>query len=432
MKTTMRSIIVLALVPFSYGFPGMAGLGAELEAQSKLRPRQVGLPSNLPLSQNEGNSGPIPSLIFNAKEQFVNVKPGTVHEFRSPGPNDKRGPCPGLNAAANHGFLSRNGITTVPNTVKGLSDAYGFGDQFAAALAVIAIALTGDPTGQTWSIGGSYRPLLLGNLLANPTGISGSHNTYEADASPGRADAYLNGGDAVSLQIDRFDDIFNRGPRLTLDKLRDHNKKVHDFSVNNNPHFFQPPFAGLVPPIAHHFIINLMSNHSQAEPEGFLDGNVFKSFFAVTGNEGSHVWNKGQERIPDNWYRRPKSNPYDEARAGADVVILATKYPSVVRFGGNTGTPNSFVGVNPGDVTGGVITGQNLLQGNNLACFAFQAFQQGSPAVLRNRVRIIGPVVSLINRYINPVTSALNCPALTTFNQSAFNQYPGQKDIKWS
>lgn len=32
----------------------------------------------------------------------------TAHEFRMPGPNDIRGPCPGLNAAANHGFLARD------------------------------------------------------------------------------------------------------------------------------------------------------------------------------------------------------------------------------------------------------------------------------------------------------------------------------------
>jgi len=70
--------------------------------------RQVQVP-NLPLSQNEGNSGPIDSTTFSASEQYVNVQPGTAHEYRDPGANDKRGPCPGLNAAANHGFLPRNG-----------------------------------------------------------------------------------------------------------------------------------------------------------------------------------------------------------------------------------------------------------------------------------------------------------------------------------
>lgn len=68
----------------------------------------------------------------------------------------------------------------------GLSQAYSFGDEFAAALAVVAIALTGDPTSLTWSIGGSYSPGLLGGLLSNPEGISFSHNAYESDASPAR------------------------------------------------------------------------------------------------------------------------------------------------------------------------------------------------------------------------------------------------------
>lgn len=80
----------------------------------------------------------------------------------------------------------RSEADTVAEAVTGLAQAYGFGNEFAAALSAIAIALTGDPTSGTWSIGGSYVPALLGNLLSNPSGISYSHNTYESDASPGR------------------------------------------------------------------------------------------------------------------------------------------------------------------------------------------------------------------------------------------------------
>jgi len=83
----------------------MPGMAATLE-------RRQSLPS-LPLSQAQGNSGPFPSLQFSAADQFVDVRPGTTHQFIAPGPNDKRGPCPGLNAAANHGFLPRSGITTI-------------------------------------------------------------------------------------------------------------------------------------------------------------------------------------------------------------------------------------------------------------------------------------------------------------------------------
>jgi hypothetical protein len=31
----------------------------------------------------------------------------------APGPNDLRGPCPGLNVMANHGYLSRDGVASV-------------------------------------------------------------------------------------------------------------------------------------------------------------------------------------------------------------------------------------------------------------------------------------------------------------------------------
>ena len=44
-----------------------------------------------------------------------------------------------------------------------------------------------------------------------------------------------------------------------------------------------------------------MSNHSAEEPSGYLDGYNFKSFFGITGNPGSFKWQRGQERIPDNW-----------------------------------------------------------------------------------------------------------------------------------
>jgi hypothetical protein len=59
-----------------------------------------------------------------------------------------------------------------------------------------------------------------------------------------------------------------------------------------------------------------MSNHSAERPNGFLTREVLKAFFAISGPDNALVWNRGKERIPNNWYRRPSSNPYDAARAG--------------------------------------------------------------------------------------------------------------------
>ena len=43
---------------------------------------------------------PVP--IFDAGRQYINVSKGSGHEYVAPGPGDLRGPCPGLNAFANH------------------------------------------------------------------------------------------------------------------------------------------------------------------------------------------------------------------------------------------------------------------------------------------------------------------------------------------
>ncbi len=47
-------------------------------------------------------------VTFDAKSQLVDVSGS--HAFKAPGSGDLRGPCPGLNALANHGYLPHNGV----------------------------------------------------------------------------------------------------------------------------------------------------------------------------------------------------------------------------------------------------------------------------------------------------------------------------------
>lgn len=50
-------------------------------------------------------------------------------------------------------------------------------------------------------------------------------------------------------------------------------------------------------------IAALMSNHSAEYPNGILDKETLKSFFAITeAADGTLSWTPGYERIPDNWY----------------------------------------------------------------------------------------------------------------------------------
>ena len=120
-----------------------------------------------------------------------------------------------------------------------------------------------------------------------------------------------------------------------------------------------------------------MSNHSAANPGGELTRSTLKSFFSVTGEPGSFVHNRGQERVPLNWYRRPSANPHTLPQVFTDLLHTEAAYPGTIKFGGNTGKVNTFTGINTADLTGGVFNGATLLQGNNLACFFLQASQAG-------------------------------------------------------
>lgn len=111
---------------------------------------------------------------FDAKEQLVNVH--GEHEYRDPGPGDIRGPCPGLNAAANHGYLPRDGIATYATINSGLWEAYGLDQTATQFLQQTTTLFDGDPLSQKWSIGYASDKVsllgpLAGALLGTPTGI---------------------------------------------------------------------------------------------------------------------------------------------------------------------------------------------------------------------------------------------------------------------
>jgi hypothetical protein len=209
-----------------------------------------------------------------------------------------------LNAAANHGYLPRNGVTSIEQTVSGLQAAYNLGPRITAFLAAYAIATTGNVVEGVWSIGGPIpTDDLTAGVLGDGQGLSFSHNIYEGDASIGRNDAYTNHGDAHSLNVTKFADVYALGgteDRYTLDLFRSRFEAVQDESIANNPYFFTGAFSTVaVVPAAYNFVINLMSNHSAEEPAGYLDGYNFKTFFGVSGEPGSFVWNHGQEHIPE-------------------------------------------------------------------------------------------------------------------------------------
>ncbi|KAI9687160.1 MAG: hypothetical protein M1822_002571 [Bathelium mastoideum] len=398
--------------------------------------RGQSIPSDpLGFSAAETNCGPTPCLTFDETDQLVSTTGDNA--YASPAADEIRGPCPGLNAAANHGYLPRSGIASIEETVSGLGAAYNMAPELAAALAAYAIAVDGNIVEGVWSIGGPLPadPIVSG-LVGDGQGISYSHNNYEGDGSIARFDAYTNNGDAHSLNVSKFEGVYavggndtsedGFGQRYTLDLFRQRLEQVQDDAIASNPYYFTGAFSTLVVvPAAYNFVINFMSNHTAEEPSGYLDGYNFKSFFGISGPPGSFVWNKGQERIPDNWYRRPTTNPYTANDVAEDVGIGYVAYPGSLKIGGNTGTPNSFVGVSVENLTSGVYNADTLFEGDNFACFAFNIAQQGLPDFLQGPLSAINNATAFVQQYFDPITSALNCSQLAQYDAGVLNSFPG-------
>ncbi|KAK5123917.1 hypothetical protein LTR85_002114 [Meristemomyces frigidus] len=413
----MKSMLsLLGVTGIALAMPQFMDDPVALENARELIKRQ----DALGISKAQSNCGPTPCTTFDAEDQLVSIT--GAHAYASPGAGDIRGPCPGLNAAANHGYLPRNGIASIEQTVSGLGALYNMQAELATALSAYAIAVDGNVVEGVLSIGGPLPPDdLTGALLGTGQGISYSHNNYEGDSSIGRNDAYLNNGDAHSLNITKFESVYAVGgteDRYTLDKFRARFEEVQDESIANNPYYFTGAFSTVVVvPAAYNFVINFMSNHTESEPSGYLDGYNLKTFFGV--------WERGQERVPEAWYRRPSTNQYTANDVFEDVAIGYAAYPNTLRFGGNTGKPNSFVGLDVANLTGGVYNAEDLTQGNNLACFSYSLLEQGIPDFLNQAINDLGPVTDLINSDVGPIVGGLSCPQQGKYDVGLFDQFPG-------
>ena len=62
---------------------------------------------------------------FDPAQQHVDVS--GAHSFIAPTASDLRGPCPALNAVANHGYIARNGYTTIQESSNAITNVYGMG-----------------------------------------------------------------------------------------------------------------------------------------------------------------------------------------------------------------------------------------------------------------------------------------------------------------
>lgn len=62
---------------------------------------------------------------FDATAQLIDVS--GAHAFLAPSASDLRGPCPAMNALANHGYISRDGYTNFQEAFDAVIQVYGTG-----------------------------------------------------------------------------------------------------------------------------------------------------------------------------------------------------------------------------------------------------------------------------------------------------------------
>ncbi|CAE6363287.1 unnamed protein product [Rhizoctonia solani] len=344
--------ISLALVGASVAFPTSSGAGA------------AGYPFTDSPSKRQTTD-------FDSVNQKIDVS--GEHEFRPPQSEDKRGPCPALNAMANHGYINRNGLTNLYEATSASNKVYGLGNDAAAAFAIMGVIYGGDPSTGDFSIGMDPKP-----------GLSGTHNKMEGDASPTRNDAHVNNGDASTLDLNYFKRLYNSVPGMEsaegesahfdMNTMAVHRDWTRNQSIAVNPHYFTYSsfFSGpiqvvFVSTLAHLLLPQLVANHSVEHPGGILNHNGLKDFYSVTGSGTSLSYTPGHERISENWYRR--RDDYTIANVLQDFAKIIPKYPQFLSIGGNTGKANSFAGIDPGNLTDGVYNARNLLEGNNMMCF---------------------------------------------------------------
>ena len=192
---------------------------------------------------------------------------------------------------------------------------------------------------------------------------------------------------------------------------------------------FNAPFSGVVVGVAAYtFIYRFMANKTEEHPEGILNGDVLKSFYSITGEDGDFKYTPGHERIPDNWYTRNVVDAYTIPYLSLDGLGMSTKHLKFFTVGGNTGTVNSFVGVNPENLTGSVYTLDSLAEGDNAFCYGVQLTKQAAPDILSGLFSDVKKALNVLNPVLDDVTGSLGCPEIDSIDESQFAQFPGYTD----
>lgn len=306
-----------------------------------------------------------------------------------------------MNTAANHNFLSHDGIVTFNELVDAQQNVYNVGYDLAVLLAVLGLTTTdGDPVTQKLSIGcdATSRTSVSPILTGSEPGLDG-HNHFEADTSLTRNDYFTHNGDNFNMNGTLFgmmQDICQGN--FDLDNLALYRYQRWQQSQAENENFYFGPFSLLLFGAAS-FLYELMPSGTRNYAP---DLYTISSFFGASQNsDGTWSFN-GQERIPDDWTAR--AVPYSIPLVGNQIFQMYALHP--VPFGGNTG-PGTYDVIDAPGISQGNLT---LSSPNDVSCFLYQLATERIPQSLNGFITPTVDALAFAASKLNPIFSNLGCP----------------------
>jgi len=281
-----------------------------LQAPSELPPLPDPLPPN--------DSGA--KLVNNAEHPYV-----------PPGPGDIRGPCPGLNTLANHGYIPHNGVASPSQVLSAVQEGFNMGNDMAIAQAYGIHLLNGNLVTDLMSIGGRT-PLTGPRCPGCKDGGLSDHTTFEGDASLTRADLYF--GDNESFNETIFQEFVHFSSKsydgkYDIQVAADFRLQRYKESIATNPEFDygQTRCFQAATEAALGYTLLVDGRTTGPGNVGRLDMESARSFFQFG-------------RFPPDFHRA--NHPSTLREQYKELIALLNIHPEV-KPGKNNGAVNSFI-----------------------------------------------------------------------------------------
>ncbi|PPQ79670.1 hypothetical protein CVT25_003244 [Psilocybe cyanescens] len=256
------------------------------------------------------------------KDTSAKLVNDAAHPWKQQAPGDIRGPCPGLNTLASHGWLPRNGIATPTQIIDAVQEGFNMENTIAILVTYAAFLVDGNVITNLLSIGG--KTSFTGPNPPAPAIVGGldTHAVFEGDASMTRGDFFFGDNhDFNETLFDQFVDFSNRfgAGNYNLTVAGELRAQRIQQSIATNPTFsfvsprFFTAFAESTFPI--NFFVDGRRN------DGQLDMTTARGFFQ-------------NSRMPDGFFRHNGTVGAD----GIDQVFLA--HP--IAPGGNVNGVNTY------------------------------------------------------------------------------------------